>query len=92
MSEDYKYACQRAELLGLAAPIEEEWVKSEEAQKRDIVEQEDQDDLQAKVKYLKIQKVYKFLKNNHLFSLSKVKIHIHIPNLILFSALFWKLS
>ena len=49
MSDDYKYACQRAELLGLPAPTEEEWAQSEAARKREIEEQEAQDDIAAQV-------------------------------------------
>lgn len=51
MSEDYQYACQRAELLGLPTPSEEEWANSEEAQKRNNVEEENLDDAKAQVKY-----------------------------------------
>ncbi|XP_033208858.1 uncharacterized protein LOC117167785 [Belonocnema kinseyi] len=47
MSDDYKYACQRAELLGLSAPTEDEWAKSEAARKKEIEEQEAQDDAKA---------------------------------------------
>lgn len=57
MSEDYQYACQRAELLGLSTPSEEEWVKSEEARKRNIVEDENLDDAKAQVKYSNLPKV-----------------------------------
>lgn len=49
MSDDYKYACQRAELLGLPAPTEDEWAQSEAAQKKEIEEQEAQDDAKAQV-------------------------------------------
>ncbi|XP_066602872.1 uncharacterized protein [Prorops nasuta] len=35
MSQDYAYACERAELLGLPAPTEEEWRASIESQKSD---------------------------------------------------------
>ncbi|XP_046738942.1 uncharacterized protein LOC124407136 [Diprion similis] len=31
MAEDYAYACQRAELLGLPLPSQEEWTKSRQA-------------------------------------------------------------
>lgn len=32
MSEDYQHACERAELLGLSKPSEEEWRQSQAAQ------------------------------------------------------------
>ena len=32
MSEDYQHACERAELLGLPKPSEEEWRQSQAAQ------------------------------------------------------------
>lgn len=32
MSEDYQHACERAELLGLPRPSEEEWRQSQAAQ------------------------------------------------------------
>ncbi|XP_043481231.1 uncharacterized protein LOC122510545 [Leptopilina heterotoma] len=43
MSEDYQYACQRAELLGLPTPSQEEWANSEEAQKRNNEQEENSD-------------------------------------------------
>lgn len=32
MSEDYQHACERAELLGLPKPSEEEWKQTQAAQ------------------------------------------------------------
>lgn len=46
MSQDYLYACQRAELLGQPAPTEEEWA---ETQKNINTDQEDVDEAVAQV-------------------------------------------
>ncbi|KAF7414156.1 hypothetical protein HZH68_002645 [Vespula germanica] len=44
MSEDYNYACERAELLGLPIPSFEEWTESQKAQEADRADHEDDDD------------------------------------------------
>ncbi|KAK2579704.1 hypothetical protein KPH14_011051 [Odynerus spinipes] len=44
MSEDYNYACERAELLGLPIPSLEEWTESQKAQEADHADHEDDDD------------------------------------------------
>lgn len=43
MSEDYNYACERAELLGLPIPNLEEWSESQKAQETDRADREDDD-------------------------------------------------
>lgn len=43
MSEDYNYACERAELLGLPIPSLEEWTESQKAQEADRADHEDDD-------------------------------------------------
>ncbi|XP_015608783.1 uncharacterized protein LOC107274295 [Cephus cinctus] len=45
MSQEYIYACQRAELLGLPTPSEEEWAKSQKDIQRNLNEElEDEED------------------------------------------------
>ncbi|XP_029166079.1 uncharacterized protein LOC114936896 [Nylanderia fulva] len=41
MSEDYEHACERAELLGLTKPTEEEWRQTQAAQKENRCDDED---------------------------------------------------
>lgn len=43
MSEDYQHACERAELLGLPKPSEEEWRQSQAAQS-EVGHHDDDDD------------------------------------------------
>lgn len=43
MSEDYNYACERAELLGLPVPSFEEWTESQKVQETDRAVHEDDD-------------------------------------------------
>jgi len=44
MSEDYQHACERAELLGLPRPSEEEWRQSQAAQSENRRDDNDDDD------------------------------------------------
>lgn len=44
MSEDYQHACERAELLGLPRPSEEEWRQSQAAQGENRRRDDDDDD------------------------------------------------
>ena len=43
MSEDYQHACERAELLGLPKPSEEEWRRSQTAQSENRRDVDDDD-------------------------------------------------
>ena len=50
LSQGYAHACQRAELLGLKAPTEDEWLNSDErAREVEALEQEEHDDAIAQV-------------------------------------------
>lgn len=46
MSEDYQHACERAELLGLSKPTEEEWRQTQAAQKENRCDDDDDGALQ----------------------------------------------
>ncbi|GAB1870094.1 Synaptosomal-associated protein 29 [Camponotus japonicus] len=46
MSEDYQHACQRAELLGLSMPSEEEWRQAQAAQNENCGDDDDDGALQ----------------------------------------------
>lgn len=52
MSEDYNYACERAELLGLPVPSLEEWTESQKAQEADRADHEDDDDAILQVHFV----------------------------------------
>jgi len=47
MSEDYQHACERAELLGLPRPSEEEWRQSQAAQSENRCDDDDDGALQV---------------------------------------------
>lgn len=47
MSEDYQYACERAELLGLPKPTEEEWRQTQAAQSENRGNDDDASALQV---------------------------------------------
>lgn len=47
MSEDYQHACQRAELLGLSMPSEEEWRQAQAAQNENCGDDDDDGTLQV---------------------------------------------
>lgn len=52
MSEDYQHACERAELLGLARPSEEEWRQSQTAQGETCPRGDDDDDNDGALKVI----------------------------------------
>lgn len=54
MSEDYQHACERAELLGLSKPSEEEWRQTQAAQNENRCDNDDDAALQVIAYYLKL--------------------------------------
>lgn len=54
MSEDYQHACERAELLGLSKPSEEEWRQTQAAQNKNRCDDDVDSALQVIASYLKI--------------------------------------
>lgn len=54
MSEDYQHACERAELLGLSKPSEEEWRQTQAAQNENRCDDDVDSALQVIASYLKI--------------------------------------